>query len=578
MCGIAGVVGHPDAHAVVAKMTSLQVHRGPESGAVRSLTPEVAFGHRRLAILDLSERGAQPMTSFDGRWTIVLNGEIFNYRELRSELGDVFWRSETDTEVFVEAIARWGLEATLRRCNGMFGAALWDSHQRALFLARDRVGEKPLIYYWDGEVFGFASELKALSPLHDSRLDPTAVDLYLALGYVPAPAAIFRATHKLPPGHLARLRNRELQVRRWWFPENASTQPAPDVRERREQVRDLVKDAVRLRLRADVPIALALSGGVDSSAIATELAESNTASRAFTVIFEKDTSDLSHAQAVAKRFGMDHEIIEADRQALPDQIESSFGIYDEPFADSSTLACTALAHNVASRYKVILNGDGGDEAFGGYRHYEFISAKQRLKAAAALVGLRDGHATSTVYVQSKTAFRTKERQVLLNGYGQRVQALDEFLISDSFLRRLPQNPLKRALWSDRHLPLANALTYKMDMSLAAHGIEGRAPLLDHRILEWSQNLPNKDLVRSRQKKVLLCSAYRGSLPDSVLIREKHGFGAPIDEWLAGPLREQAAAMLPCSLLDPKMQCNLVGQRQWALFAFAMWARRWGATW
>ncbi len=313
MCAIAGVAGHPEALDLTSRMTSIQAHRGPDSGAVRQLAPEVAFGHRRLAILDLSECGAQPMTSRDGRWTLVLNGEIFNYRELRNELGYIPWRSETDTEVFVEAVARWGLEATLRRSNGMFAVALWDGHQNALFVARDRVGEKPLVYFWDGAVFGFASELKALSPLHGSRLDPASVDLYLALGYVPARSAIFRSTYKLAPGHFARLRDGELQIRRWWFPENALSEPSSSVQQRREHLRHLIKDAVRLRLRADVPIALALSGGMDSSAIAAELTEASAAPVAFTVVFEKDASDLPYAKAVAERFGLRHEVIEAKR-------------------------------------------------------------------------------------------------------------------------------------------------------------------------------------------------------------------------------------------------------------------------
>ena len=578
MCGIAGVAGHPEAEVLVAKMTAMQTHRGPDSGAVLRPAPEVAFGHRRLAILDLSERGTQPMTSRDGRWTVVLNGEIFNYRELRAELDDVQWRSETDTEVFVEAVARWGVEATLRRSNGMFGAALWDGQQRALFLVRDRVGEKPLVYYWNGTLLAFASEIKALSPLHGSVLDPAAVDLYLALGYIPAGLGIFRSTYKLAPGHLAQLRSGDLQIRRWWFPEDALARPSQEFQERREELRYLVKDAVRLRLRADVPVALALSGGVDSSAIAAELVDAGAATRAFTVTFEKDSSDLPHARAAAERFGLDHGVIEAESGRLADQIETAFGIYDEPFADSSAIACTTLARSISGRYKVILDGDGGDEAFGGYRHYEFIAAKQSLKAAAAVMGLRDGNANSTVYIQSKTAFRAKERQALLNGHAPHSRSLDDFLQSDAFLQKLPQGSLKRALWSDRHLSLSNGLTYKMDIALAAHGIEGRAPLLDHRILEWSQSLPDKDLVNGREKKILLRSAYRETLHDSILDRPKHGFGAPIDHWMAAPLRDLAAAMLPCPLLDPKLQQNLSGQRRWALLAFAVWARRWRATW
>jgi asparagine synthase (glutamine-hydrolysing) len=342
-------------------------------------------------------------------------------------------------------------------------------------------------------------------------------------------------------------------------------------------LRHLIQDAIKLRLRADVPIALALSGGIDSSVIAAELAEAGAPPSTFTVVVDGVSSDPPHAQSVAQQFALPHHAIEPEDQPLPDQMETVCGMYDEPFADSSAFGCAALARSLAGKYKVILNGDGGDEAFGGYRHYEFISAKQTVKAAAAAMGLRDGQGIST-YVQSKTTFRAKERAALLNGYGQQTSTLDEFLRSDSFLQKLPAGSLKRALWSDRHLPLANGLMYKTDIAFGAYGLEGRAPLLDYRILEWSQNLPDRDLVRGREKKVLLRDSYRGILPDSILSRPKQGFGAPIEQWLAGPLRDQANAVLPCPLLDPDVQRDLTGQRRWALFSFAMWARRWRATW
>lgn len=518
------------------------------------------------------------MTSRDGRWTIVLNGEIFNYRELRGELGHIPWRSETDTEVFLEAVAEWGLEKALGRSVGMFALALWDHRERELLLARDRVGEKPLVYFHDGGTFAFASEMKALAPLHDSRLDPGAVDLYFALGYVPAHHSIFRSTFKLPAGHVARWKDGALKTKRWWFPETASVRVPECADERREQIRDLLSGAVRQRLRADVPIALALSGGMDSSVIAAEMIEEGIRPAAFTVLWDDNAPDLLYAQEVAKHFGLEHEVIRAQVRSLAEQVEATFDAYDEPLADSSSVACVALARSVAGRYKVILNGDGGDEAFGGYRHYEHIAVKQQLKAAAAVVGWRDGRPASTVYVQSKTLFRAAERAALLNGHGRRPGALEELLRTGPFLQHQPTGALKRALWSDRHLSLANGLTYKMDIAMGAHGLEGRAPLLDHRILEWAQNLPGTDLVRGREKKVLLREAYRGILPPAVLSRAKQGFGAPVSQWLAGPLKERAAALLPCPLLSVDSQKNLKGQRLWTLFAFAAWAKRWNATW
>jgi asparagine synthase (glutamine-hydrolysing) len=557
-------------------MSTAQFHRGPDSGSVTTLAPGAAFGHRRLAILDLSSQGSQPMTSRDGRWTLVLNGEIFNYRELRAQLSGIPWRSETDTEVLLEAVAAWGLDRALQKTIGMFALALWDHRERSLLLARDRVGEKPLVYFWDGTIFAFASELKALARLHESQIDPVAADAYFGLGYVPAPLSIFRNTYKLPAGHMARLRDGRLEVRRWWFPEHATPEIAASRIGRCEQLRELIGDAVRLRLRADVPIALALSGGIDSSVIAAELARQGAAPDAFTVAFDGDLSEAPYARAIAQRLGLRHEIIEAGSQPIESQVLAAVDQYDEPFADSSGVACLTLARAFAGQYKVILTGDGGDEAFGGYRHYEYIGAKQALKAAAAAAGFRDGHASGTVYIQAKTTFRTEERQSLL-GRHRVPEALDHFLASDPFLGSQPTGALKRALWSDRHLAFANGLTYKMDIALSAQGLEGRAPLVDHRILEWSQNLEDRDLVHGREKKILLRETYRRALPDEIMRRPKRGFGAPVTQWLNGPLRELVRDALPCPLLTG-LQSEPAGQRQWTLLMFALWARKWRASW
>ena len=588
MCGIAGMVGRRhDVAVLVDQMTAALAHRGPDgAGCFRSLTPDgravLALGHRRLAILDLSETGRQPMTTRDGRWTLALNGEIFNYVELRAQLAHerhLAFHSTTDTEVLLEACAAWGVEKTLERVVGMFTFALWDAVDGELILARDRVGEKPLVYFWDGSTLAFASEMKALAPVHDGRLNAEAVDVYLALGYVPAPLGIFRNTAKLRAGHLARWKQGHLTVQRWWFPENASERPVegPGAPRLQEQLREHVADAVRLRLRSDVPVALALSGGLDSSAIAAELARQGAQPDAFTVVFDNDSTDLPFARAVAARYGLRLEVIRAEGQSVSAEFALAQRHYDEPFADSSGLASLALARALGGRYKVILNGDGGDEAFAGYRHYEFIGAKQMVKAAAAAVGCRDGSGAAGVYIQSKTVFRRQERAGLLGPYDSG-DALGKLIASDEFLRVPAPGALKQALWSDRHLYLANDLTYKMDIALGAYGIEGRAPFLDHRLLEWAQTLEPRELVRGREKKVLLRDAYRADLPANVTARAKHGFGAPIGAWLEGPLAVRARMKLPCPLLEDRSQAACTGQRLWALLTFAEWAQQWRATW
>ncbi len=575
MCGIAGVAGDgTQAGELVRGMTRALSHRGPDGEGYFS-APGIHLGHRRLAILDLSANGDQPMTSRDGRYTICFNGEIFNYVELKAELGGEF-RTGTDTEVLVEACAQWGVERTLGRSVGMFAFALWDSYRRVLTLARDRVGEKPLVYYWDGVTFAFASELKALVPLHGSKLDGAAVDAYLALGYVPAPFSIFRKTRKLAAGHLLEYHAGTVRERRWWFPEHAPAMPMTRA-EKLEHVRTLVGDAVRLRLRSDVPVAVCLSGGVDSSLIAAECAAQGANLEAYTIELDGDKTDVPFAAEVARHLGLRHEIIEAKSADATEQLRRTAACYDEPFGDSSALPSLTLARALASRYKVVLTGDGGDEAFAGYPHYEHIAAKQFLKAAAATAGLRDGRGTVGVYVQSKTLFRLSDRAKLLEEHAPG-DTLSYLLGADQFLRHASGGALKQALWSDRHLYLANDLTYKSDIAMSAYSLEGRAPLLDHRVLEWAQQLEDRDLVRGRQKKVLLRDAYREMLPAGVLDRAKHGFGAPMKQWLEGPLREMRSELLPCSLLEGELQKNVSGQRLWTILAFAQWAAHWRATW
>lgn len=574
MCGIAGVVGDGRAAELVRGMIDVQAHRGPDGeGIFADPSRDAALGHRRLAILDLSEAGTQPMTSADGRWTIVLNGEVFNYIELRRELSGPF-RSGTDTEVLLGACAEWGVEKTLGRAVGMFAFALWDARERELTLARDRVGEKPLVYFHHGRALAFASELKALSAFHDRRLDAQAMDAYLALGYVPAPLAIFRGCRKLEPGHMLRFKDGRIDIRRWWQPEHAAAGCEPSRVERVERLRSAVADAVRLRLRADVPLAIFLSGGVDSSVIAAECARQGARIAAFTADFGGGHPDLAHAIRVARHLGLRHEVLPID----PGRALEGFGRllwhYDEPFADSSSIPTFALAEALEGRYKVVLNGEGGDEAFGGYRHYEHIAAKQAVKAAAAAVGLADG--STDVYVESKTSFREGERTRLLNGSFSG-NTLSWLLRREGYATPR-SSALKRALWSDRHLYLSNNLTYKIDIALAGFGIEGRAPFLDHRLLEWTQSLPEDELVKGREKKVLLREAYENDLPPEVLRRPKQGFGAPLEKWLAGPLRERAREVTPCPLLDPSPQRNLKGQKLWTMVALAEWARQWRATW
>jgi asparagine synthase (glutamine-hydrolysing) len=576
MCAIAGIAGELASERAVREMIAIQGHRGADGeGFFRG--NGVVLGHRRLAILGVGEAGRQPMTSRDGRWTITFNGEIFNYLELKSALGGE-WKTGTDTEVLLEACAAWGIERALREAAGMFAFAIWDARENELTLVRDRLGEKPLTYFWNGSGLFFASEMKALAAWHERRLDPEAVDAYLALGFVPAPLAIFRGCRKLPAGHLLRLRpGREPCVERWWNPESAGVEAPASRNERARQLRDRIGLAVRQRLRAEVSVALCLSGGIDSSVIAAECSRQGANLRAFTVQFDGDRTDLPFARSVAERLGLPLEVLEVSPPASPSEFLQLHWHYDEPFADSSAVPAFALARAVARTARVVLNGDGGDETFAGYPHYECIAVKQMIKRAAAAGGLVDGRGAGRagVYVQSKALFRSWQRASLLNGHYRR-NSLDA-LLKDS---RLPArgSALQCALSADRQLYLANGLNYKTDIAFGSFGAEARAPLLDHRLIEWAQSLPASDLVQCRQKKILLRQAYASELPAEVLSRPKQGFGAPISRWLEGPLRELAGELLPCPLLDPKLQQACSGQKRWAILAFAAWAHTWRALW
>ena len=550
--------------ARVEDMLRIQQHRGPDgSGVVRD--GDLVIGHCRLAIVGLGEAGRQPMTSRDGRWSMVFNGEIFNYPELRAELPGAF-RSGTDTEVLLEGIAAWGVEKALTRAAGMFAFGLWNHHERELTLARDRLGEKPLVYFYDGRILAFASEMKALRGLHGGTLEPLAVDAYLALGYVPAPWAIFRSCKKLEPGFLLRFKEGHAPREMHW------QIPKPSVEADREPhvaLREQLGQAVRQRLRADVPVALSLSGGVDSSIIAAECVRQGASPETFTVRFEGESCDVESAHAVARHLNLRHQVFETT--GATEGVERMVRNYDEPFADSSAIPSLELARVLAGRYKVILNGDGGDEVFGGYRHYEHIQIKQALKAAAAVVGLCDG-GWAGAYVQSKVIFRARERGQFLNGHG-----VGNSLDGLTFPTR-PVSALEKGMWIDRHLALPNGLNYKTDTAYGAYGIEGRAPFLDHRLGEWAEGLRPENLVRGRRKKILLRAAYAGDLPAAVLDRPKQGFGAPIGKWLRGPLREMAGDMLPCQLLAQARQRNRNDQQTWTLLMFALWAREWRASW
>jgi asparagine synthase (glutamine-hydrolysing) len=579
MCGIAGLFdtkgSRPFAAALVRGMTDAIAHRGPDGEGLH-LEPGVALGHRRLAIIDLAG-GAQPMRTPDGALTIVFNGEIYNFAELRAELqakGACF-RTRSDTEVLLHGWRRWG-EALLPRLRGMFALALWDAREQTLVLARDPFGKKPLHYALtpDGTL-AFGSEIKALLRLAEvsRELDPQAIEDFLTYGYVPDPKSIYLGIRKLAPGHvLVARRGRPIALRRYWsLLEALPSQAAPACE---DALVERLGEAVRSRLVADVPLGALLSGGVDSSAVVAMMAGSAEGRlRAFSIAFgERGFDESDYARRVAAMYGADHAVrqVRADDFELMQRLP---GIYDEPFGDVSALPTYAVCAQARRSVTVALSGDGGDEVLAGYRRYAFHCAGERLRArlpaavrrkvlgplgrayprAAWLprplrakstlneLSLDSAEAyariVSALPAELRGALTTPEFRARLGGYDSAA------VVRDAFQVDAPLDPLQRAQYADLTTYLPGDILTKVDRASMAHGLELRAPMLDVDFASWSFALPPRDkLNRAGGGKAILKRAMERYLPRDLLYRPKQGFTIPLAEWFRGPLRDQVRGL------------------------------------
>ena len=525
-------------------MIAALAHRGPDGAGIFEADPEIALGHARLAILDLSPAGAQPMTSRDGRWTIVCNGEIFNYRELRGELGAKLcagpWRSSSDTEVLLEACAAWGIERALDRSIGMFAFALWDARERELTLARDRIGEKPLVYFEEGQHAGVRQRIEGAPGFSWRVSGPSGARSLSGAGLRSGSAGDFPERPQTSGGALAAVERREQPVERWWFPERARPTVSRTPAGRREEARSLIADAVRLRLRSDVPVALALSGGVDSTVIAAEAARQDARHRRLhgNRGRRRDGSAVC-AIGRADSTGCGMKCCGRRRASAAQRVFDAAEHFDEPFADSSALSSLELARALAGRYKVILNGDGGDEAFGGYRHYTRIAVKQAVKAAAAGVGLVDGSGATGVYVESKVTFRECGTRIL----GRRTHG-SAFPVAHR--GRVPQGFPRRGALKQRFVDRPASVPGQRSHPQDGHGVgsvwdRGKKPVPRSPDSGMDAAASGATIWSAAGRKRFCCGKrMRGSCPTEIAARPKHGFGAPVDAWLAGPLREAGA--------------------------------------
>ena len=580
MCGIAGIfhaeTPKPVDPSRVERMCDALVHRGPDGAGVWT-DHGVGLGHRRLSIIDIAG-SPQPMHSADGRAVIVFNGEIYNFRELRRELEQAgfTFRTAGDTEVILAAWQRWGVDC-LKRLDGMFAFALFDRDKRQLFLARDRFGVKPLFlaHLSDGSI-AFASELKGLlaHPLLRRRVNPQAIEAYMAWGYVPDSHAILGGVEKLPAGHFWLMEQGKAPGRpqRWWDIDFSQRERGSEA-DLSAQLVHLLREGVRSRMVADVPLGAFLSGGVDSSGVVALMAEaSHTPVQTCSIGFDVAAYDeTSYARQVAAKFGADHQerIVATDDFSA---IDSLAAMFDEPFADASALPTWRVSQLARETVTVALSGDGADEALAGYRRHRFHHAEERVRSLlpGALRQPVFG-ALGAIYPKADWAPRPLRAKATFqslavdgaHGYARAVgftpPELRERLYSPEFLRErgdyraeqafvdlMHQAParsgLDQAQYADLKFWLPGDILTKVDRTSMAVSLEAREPLLDHRLIEFAAALPERLRLRRGQGKWLMKQAMRRYLPDEVLFRPKQGFVTPISQWLRGPLAGSARAI------------------------------------
>jgi len=624
MCGIAGLVEpagslrREELAGIGLEMADAVAHRGPDDrGVWADAERGVALGHRRLSILDLSPAGHQPMTSASGRWVVTYNGEMFNFRALRTRLAATGYdfRGGSDTEVLLGGFDVWGLDATIQECNGMFALAAWDRREHVLHLVRDRLGEKPLYYGWSATGFVFGSELSALlaHPRFEPRIDLGALALYFRHNCIPAPFSIYQDVHKVMPGEAVSLRLEDLPrraVRRetYWSAHEVAERGAgagdgQSADERFEGLRDLLLDAVGLRMVADVPVGVFLSGGVDSAlvtALMTRVADVPV--RTFTIGFTDPAYDESaQAAAVASHLGTDHTYLRLEPAEAMAAIPDLPHVYDEPFGDSSQLP-TLLVSRLARRdITVALTGDGGDELFAGYNRHAWVErlwprlSRTPLALRRAAAAALDAPSPNAVDHAARLGSRVLPSRWRLRTPAAKVTKLARILPSASpedMYRRLTSHwpdpgslvgaSEPATLVSDpgrwpalatatERLMLLDLVTYlpddiltKVDRASMSVGLEARVPFLDHRVVEAAWRLPLDEKLRAGQTKWPLRRLLAEHLPAELIDRPKMGFGVPLGDWLRGPLRGWAEDLLsPSALASDGLLTPDPVRRMWA---------------
>jgi len=616
MCGVTGILTSPttgnDLRIEIASMTQTLFHRGPDSGAVWVEDESgFAMGHRRLSILELSNQGSQPMHSPCKRYTLVLNGEIYNHLSLRTELSNsgyrIDWRGHSDTETLLACIVFWGIQAALIRTVGMFALALWDSEEKQLTLARDRFGEKPLFWGWVGQgdelAFVFGSELKSLKacPRFGNKINRSALSLYLQYSTVPSPHSIYQDIYKLLPGCILTLRaierpKRLVRIESFWHMSdvvlNGLADPIENDKEALSMLEDTLRKAVALQAVADVPLGAFLSGGVDSSTIVALMqAQSGSPVLTFTVGFDEAGFDEApHALAVARYLGTEHHELRITAKDTLDVIPLLPYLYDEPFADSSQIPTYLLCQSARREVVVALSGDAADEIFGGYNRYTFA---RRLWDRIELVprSFREvlGNGIQKLSVESWDNFaRLLPCRYGIDRLGDKthkfahcmtaVHSVDELALYFATVWPKTMNVLQSMINTDLAMPnvyglseladaehrmmLLDSITYlpddiltKVDRAAMGVSLETRVPFLDHRVVELAWRLPLRMKIRDGQGKWALRQVLYNYVPKELIERPKAGFAIPVGVWLRGPLREWAEELLDAKRLEEEGYLN-----------------------
>ena len=623
MCGIGGYIRHMGNHALnpeplLDAMGQAIYHRGPDGGATW-YDDHIGLVHRRLSIIDLSEAGTQPMVSHSGRYVMVFNGEIYNYRVLRAELeaqGEVFY-SQTDSEVLLTLYEKKG-EACLQDLNGMFAFAIWDRHTRQLFMARDRLGKKPLYYFQFGQDFAFGSEIKAMVPLpflrREIRYD--AVKDFFFYQYVPDPKTIYKDIHKLPPGHwMTWSEDKGIRLQRYWqlsFGHQlglSETQIAEDLY-------NLIDDAVKIRMVSDVPLGAFLSGGIDSSLVVGMMSQhSDRPVTTCAIGFDsKQHDEVQYARQVAELFGTDHHEFTVNEN-IAESFEHITSYLDEPFADASYIPTYYVAKLARQKVTVALAGDGGDENFAGYSKYVTDQIENRMRrlipgpvrtGVLPWLGAMAGTLPSTLGRKSQSLLTTlatdPERSFYTTNSFFRPNLWERLVQGDLKKETAGYDPaeltcklyrecdaedhLSKILYTDIHSYLPGDILTKVDRMTMANSLEARAPLLDYRVVELAASMPSRLKLKGQEKKHILKRSAARLLPNDILYRKKMGFSVPMSQWLNGPLSNALESALlvnqdaTTSSFNSKAVKRLIddhksGHKQhtqelWALLAYQQW--------